>query len=74
MNRAKEESNLDQLDLEAMFDEIFAEVVAEQASATERRSAIDEVMDSLDEEGKASLTAAIEGLGKLFAPKKETDE
>lgn len=73
LNKAKAKSDLNQIDLEAMFDEIVAEAFAEQASGTRSRSVTDEVMDSLDEVGKARLTAAIEGLGRLFAPKKGTD-
>lgn len=74
LNKTKAKSDLDQLDLEAMFDEIVAEELAEQASGTRSQTVTDKVMDSLDEAGKARLTAAIEGLGRLFATKKETDE
>jgi len=74
LNKAKVKSNLDQIELEAMFDEIVAEALAEQASGTRSRSVTDEVMDSLDEERKARFRAAIDGLGRLFGPKKATDE
>lgn len=64
----------DQFYLDAMFDEIFSEVHSEQVAVTGNRSAFDEVMDSLDEAGKASLETAIEELVKIFGPKKATDE
>ena len=53
-------------DLEVLFDQAVAEVLKEQESPGEKRSILDEVMESLDEEGKASLKEAIEELGKIF--------
>jgi hypothetical protein len=63
-----------QLGLEALWDQACAEALREQAAATGHRSVLDEVMDSLDEEGKASIKAAIEALKKIFGPTKANDE
>ena len=74
LNKVKAEGSLDRLDFEAMFDEIAAEALEAQSSATANRSVLEEVMDPLDEERKARFRAAIDGLGRLFGPKKATDE
>lgn len=74
LNRAISADGSHQLDLGALFDQAVAEVLEEQADGTRSRSALDEVMDSLDEEGEASLKAAIEGLQKIFGSKRAADE
>ena len=55
-------------ELEALFDEVFAEALADQAAgrAAQADQIFDEVMASLDETGRAKLLEAIDGLGRIF--------
>ncbi|WP_426178202.1 hypothetical protein [Massilia sp. TWR1-2-2] len=63
----------DEHDLDAMFDQILAEVQQEQDTATKVNSTVDRVTGLLEEERKARFNAAIDGLGILFGPE-EADQ
>lgn len=73
LKKVKAEGSLGRLDFEAMFDEIAADALEAQSSATENRNVLSEVMDPLDEERKARFRAAMDGLGRLFEPNKATN-
>lgn len=53
-------------DYDALWDEVMAEASSEVPLAPGKSSMLDQVYAALDEQSKASLTAALEGLGKIF--------
>lgn len=64
----------DPLGSNEMVEKILSDVLNEQTAATGSRSVVGGLTESIDEEGKARFTEAIEGLGRLFGTGKTADE